>query len=137
MGERARLCGVAEGFQKVKGLRVEVEKVRFMPELEAPKDRPYPFVYFISIINDSDQVVRISGRKWVLKDRDGDTVIVEGEGVVGEKPQLGPGERFNYRSYHVVKSETEVTGSFFGNDAKGERVSVSIPGFLLKVPDGP
>jgi len=125
---------VAEDFHSVEGLRVEVEEVLHMPHLEAPADRPHPFVYFISIINDSSRTVKISGRKWVLRDQAGEVTIVEGEGVVGEKPILEPGKRFSYNSYHVIKLETEVSGSFFGTDSEGGRIRVSIPGFRLKVP---
>lgn len=125
-----------QGFQEVPGLRVEVEEVIFMPHLDAPEDRPYSFVYFISIVNDSKEVVSIRGRKWILKDRKGEITVVEGSGVVGEKPILQPGERFSYNSYHVVASNSDVTGAFFGHNAEGGGVRVSIPPFSLAVPEG-
>lgn len=118
------------------GLRVEVEKVVFMPHLDAPDDRPYPFVYFISIINDSTEVVSIRGRKWMLRDEKGELVVVEGSGVVGETPVLRPGERFSYNSYHVIASNSEATGAFFGLNVEGGGIRVSIPPFNLVVPEG-
>ena len=123
-----------EGFLEVPGLKVEVEEVIFMPHLDAPKERPFPFVYFISIVNDSDRTLTIWGRKWVVKDSEGETVVVEGRGVVGEIPVLGPGERFSYNSYHVVKTDSEACGSFFGSVDSGEKIRVSIPPFQLVVP---
>ena len=123
-------------FQAVPGLRVEVKEVIFMPHLEAPPERPYPFVYFITIINDSKEVMTIRGRKWILKDDHGETTVVEGQGVVGETPVLKPGERFSYNSYHVIQSDSEVSGAFFGTNHAGEGVLVSIPVFQLKVPEG-
>jgi len=125
---------VPEGFQEVAGLKVEVEEVIFMPHLDAPEDRPYPFVYFISIINESDLPVTIWGRKWIVKDNEGETIVVEGKGVVGETPLLKPGERFSYNSYHVVKTDSEASGSFFGTLEDGEKVRVSIPSFKLVLP---
>ena len=107
-----------------------------MPHLDAPEDRPYSFVYFISIINDSKGVVSIRGRKWILKDQKGGTTVVEGSGVVGENPVLQPGERFSYNSYHVIASDSDVTGAFFGLNAEGGGVRVSIPPFSLLVPEG-
>jgi len=123
-----------EGFLEVPGLRVEVEEVIFMPHLEAPEERPFPFVYFISIVNDSDRTLTIWGRKWIVKGGDGETVVVEGRGVVGETPLLGPGERFSYNSYHVVKADSEACGSFFGTVDSGETIRVSIPPFKLVLP---
>jgi len=38
-------------------------------------------------------------RKWIITDADGDTEIVDGPGVVGEQPVLGPGESFEYTSF--------------------------------------
>ena len=123
-----------EGFLEVPGLRVEVEEVIFMPHLDAPEERPFPFVYFLSIVNDSDRTLTIWGRKWIVKDGGGETVVVEGRGVVGETPVLAPGDRFSYNSYHVVKSDSEACGSFFGTIDSGEKIRVSIPPFKLVLP---
>ena len=80
----------------------------YNPNLEAPEERPYPFVYFISIINDSNEALTIWGRKWILKDVTGEVMVVEGSGVVGENPFLLPGERFSYNSYHVIGKDTQL-----------------------------
>ena len=125
---------MSEGYQEVPGLRVEVEEVIFMPNLEAPDDRPFPFVYFISIVNESKRTVTIWGRKWIVRDRNGETIVVEGRGVVGETPVLAPGERFSYNSYHVVKADSEASGSFFGTLDTGAKIRVSIPAFHLVLP---
>ena len=124
-----------EGYQEILGLRVEVEEVIYNPNLEAPEERPYPFVYFISIINDSNEALTIWGRKWILKDVTGEVMVVEGSGVVGENPFLLPGERFSYNSYHVIGKDSRVSGSFFGTSEHGAKVRVTIPGFNLVVPD--
>ncbi len=54
-----------------------------MPMLEALLDRPYPFVYFITIDNQSVETVTIRGRKWVITDQADQKIVVEGDGVVG------------------------------------------------------
>jgi len=122
------------GFSEIPGLVVELEELVHMPHLDAPEDRPFPFVYFISIINNSAEKVTIFGRKWILKEEGGETLVFEGEGVVGEVPVLNSGERFSYNSYHVIKTRTVVTGSFFGKDSEGGRVVVHIPAFDLEPP---
>ncbi len=122
-------------FQELPGLNVEVGEVIYMPHLEAPPERPHPFVYFISILNDSKESVTIRGRKWILKDSEGDIIVVEGRGVVGEAPVIPPGERFSYNSYHVIKNNSNASGAFFGMTQAGKAVRTAIPAFSLKIPD--
>ncbi|MDF1713932.1 MAG: ApaG domain [Akkermansiaceae bacterium] len=123
-------------FRELPGLKVEVEKVVFVPQLDAPPEKPFPFAYFIHIINGSTKTVTILARKWILKDGAGEVVVVEGSGVVGETPKLQPGEKFSYNSYHVVASDSEVSGAFFGVDSAGLGIRVRIPAFTLRRPSG-
>lgn len=121
-------------IQEFTGLRVNVDDVIYMPSLDAPADRPHPFVYFISIFNDSLLPVTIRGRKWVVVEKDGETTVVEGDGVVGQQPLIEAGEHFSYNSYHVVASQAEASGAFFAETASGEFVFARIPRFELTVP---
>ncbi len=116
------------------GLRVAVDRVVHMPQLDAPPDRPHPFVYFITIHNDSAETVTIRGRKWVVTDADGQQVVVEGDGVVGQTPSLDPGAHFSYNSYHVIGSDSVAEGAFFGVTEKGGRVFTRIPRFAMQAP---
>lgn len=125
--------GMAGAMREFDGLRVRVDDVVYMPSLDAPKEKPHPFVYFISIHNDSPVPVTIKGRKWVVREENGETVVVEGDGVVGQTPVIEPGGHFSYNSYHVVGRSAEVAGAFFGETAAGERGFVRIPGFRLEV----
>jgi ApaG protein len=118
------------------GLRVTVDRVTFMPQLQATEDRPFPFVYFITIHNDSAETVTIKGRKWVVTDADGDTVVVEGDGVVGKFPRLEPGEEFSYNSYHTIGSDSAAEGAYIGITEEGSPVLVRIPRFEMKAPTG-
>lgn len=121
-------------FHELRGLRVQIDKVVYMPTLEAPADRPYPFVYFITIDNQSDETVTIKGRKWVVTDARGHRVVVEGEGVVGKFPRLAPGEHFSYNSYHVIGSDSAAEGAFIGVNEEGAPVITRIPRFVMRVP---
>ena len=113
-----------------------VDRVTFMPHLDAPTDRPFPFVYFITIHNDSDETVTITGRKWVVTDARGDTVVVEGDGVVGTVPRLETGEHFAYNSYHTIGADSVAEGAFIGVTDEGTPVLVRIPQFEMKAPTG-
>ena len=122
-------------IEQLHGLDVDVDDVIYMPSLEAPSDKPHPFVYFLTIRNGSDETVTIRGRKWILTQSSGEKVIVEGDGVVGQFPKLEAGEDFSYNSYHVVGADSAVEGAFFGETEGGRPVFVKIPGFELKVPN--
>lgn len=122
-------------YQELEGLTVRVDDVIYMPSLDAPSDKPHPFVYFITIANGSTERVRIMGRKWVVREQEGEVTVVEGEGVVGQTPALEPGEDFSYNSYHVTADSSLVTGAFFGTTADGAKVRATIPEFKLELPD--
>lgn len=126
--------GKTSRMRELNGLRVTVDDVVYMPTLEAPADKPHPFVYFISIHNDSDETVTIEGRKWVVREGE-ETVVVEGDGVVGQRPVIPPGEHFSYNSYHVTSVDAVAEGAFFARTEDGEWVFTRIPEFELHVPD--
>ena len=122
-------------FKELQGLKVTVDKVVYMPQLDAPPDRPYPFVYYITIRNDSDETVTIKGRKWVVNDDGGECLVVEGDGVVGKCPRLEPGQEFSYNSYHVIGRDSVAEGSFFGVSEDGSPVITRIPKFEMRLID--
>ena len=121
-------------YKHIEGIRVEIDDLVYMPSLPSPDDKPHPFVYFISIHNDSKEEIQILGRKWIVDEVNNGLLIVEGNGVVGEKPTLPPGDSFSYNSCHIVAGNAEVTGAFFGKTASGELFTVQIPEFKLETP---
>jgi len=126
--------GMAGTLHEFEQLHVTVDDVLYMPSLEASPEKPHPFVYFISIHNDSAVSVTIRGRKWVVHEAGGEVAVVEGSGVVGQTPTINPGEHFSYNSYHLVARSARVSGAFFGETATGERIFARIPEFRLEVP---
>jgi ApaG protein len=115
-------------------LRVKVDDVIYMPHLDAPPNKPHPFVYFISIFNDSMIPITIRARKWVVIEDGGETTVVEGDGVVGQQPTINPGEHFSYNSYHVIGKGAVVNGALFGQMTGGEWIFARIPEFRLEIP---
>lgn len=126
---------MAGEIKECEKIRVKVDDVVYMPSLEAPPDKPHPFVYFISIFNDSEIPVTIRARKWVVRQDDGEVTVVEGDGVVGQTPCIEPGGHFSYNSYHVIALGASVSGAFFGETAAGDWVFTRIPDFRLEVPE--
>ena len=122
------------GFKELEGLRVVIDRVIFSPDFETPPDRPYAFVYSITISNDSEEIVTIRGRKWVITESDGTRFVVEGEGVVGEFPRLAPGEHFSYKSYMTVATNSFAEGAYLGITDDERPVLTRIPRFDMTVP---
>ena len=120
-------------IMELKGLHVTVDRVVYNPAFEGPADRPYCFNYFISIHNQSTTHVAIKGRKWVVTNADGDVTAVEGAGVVGQFPELDPGDTFSYNSFHLLETKTGAAeGSYLGIDPDGRKVRARIPRFEMK-----
>jgi ApaG protein len=120
-------------FEELPGLSVSVDQVVYQPQLHAPMERPHPFAYFLSIHNQSEEPVTIVGRKWIVTEEGGGTLVVEGDGVVGQTPRLEPGQTFSYNSYHVINHASTATGSFFGHTEGGKPVLVRIPDFRMEL----
>jgi ApaG protein len=121
-------------FRELPGLDVNIDRVEYRPDVEAPADRPYAFAYYITIRNESAETVTIKGRKWVVTDTNGQRIVVEGDGVVGEFPRLEPGEQFSYHSHHVIGADSYADGSYIGVTESGEPVITRIPRFEMRVP---
>lgn len=122
-------------FTSLPGLTVKVDRVVFDPQRRGPPDRPYAFIYYISIHNHSTETVSLFGRKWVVQDDVSEsTLVVEGDGIVGEFPRLGPGQVFSYNSSHTILHHSTATGAFFGTTDSGVPIRVSIPDFAMSPP---
>lgn len=131
---QSNLCDVKSEWQEIEGISVEVSEVLYVPTLEAPEDKPHPFVYFVNIINDSAQQVTLHGRKWLVREHCGELTVLEGEGIVGQRPVIEPSDRYSYNSYHVVAGNGTAWGAFYGLTDKGTYFRVKIPEFGLAVP---
>ena len=112
-----------------------LDRVFHHPDAATPPDRPYCFVYYISIHNDTDTPVTIKGRKWVVTDARGERTVIEGDGVVGQFPTIEPGQKFSYNSFHLLDTRSAMAeGSYLGVDASGRTVVTRVPRFEMIVP---
>ena len=120
--------------RELPGLTVTVDQVVHAQEFSGPPSKPHVFVYFITIANESAETVTIKGRKWVVREASGETLAVEGDGVVGEFPCLEPGQQFRYNSSHAVATDAVAEGAYLGLTDAGEAVFTRIPPFEIRVP---
>jgi ApaG protein len=110
------------------------ERADICARVDAPEDRPFPFVYSVAIHNDSAAPITLKARKWVITDlAAGHRHVIQGDGVAGCFPRIGPGESFDYESYHVVAGNSYVEGAYLACDDAGNPVLVRIPSFTVRV----
>ena len=64
----------------------------------------YSFGYRISISNHGKDTVQLQSRHWKIFDSLKPTAIVDGEGVVGKKPVIKPGQVYSYQSGCLLSS---------------------------------
>jgi ApaG protein len=64
----------------------------------------FVFAYFIRIENHTNEKVRLLRRHWFIHDSNGGVNQVEGEGVVGGKPIIPPGQSHQYDSFCVLET---------------------------------
>ena len=101
-----------------------------------PEASRYVWAYDVLITNEGDRPARLVGRHWDIVDATGRTEVVDGPGVVGEMPHLGPGESFEYRSGCPLETSSgAMSGHYVMIDDEGESFHVAIPAFSLDLPN--
>ncbi|MGV8879321.1 MAG: Co2+/Mg2+ efflux protein ApaG [Sphingobacteriaceae bacterium] len=86
------------------GVRVSIETL-YQPEYSNPANEHFMFAYKVSIENTGNFAVRLLRRHWDIFDSNGTNREVEGEGVVGLQPVIGPGNHYEYISGCNLKTE--------------------------------
>ncbi|MBL4852806.1 MAG: Co2+/Mg2+ efflux protein ApaG [Robiginitomaculum sp.] len=113
-------------------VRVEPE---FLAEQSSPADDRFIWAYTVEIENQTDEDMQVVERFWQITDRNGQVQEVRGEGVVGEKPNLKPGEIFRYTSGAPLTAPSGVMlGTYQMKTPGGECFDVEIPAFSLDSP---
>lgn len=117
------------------GIRISV-RVSFKDEYSEPENNYYVFFYRITIENHNNFEVQLVRRHWDIFDSNGIKTIVEGEGVVGEKPFLAPGELYSYESACNLESGMGRMGGYyqFMRTENGVLFQAEIPEFVMEVP---
>ncbi|MDC1447454.1 Co2+/Mg2+ efflux protein ApaG [Candidatus Thioglobus sp.] len=115
-------------------IEVNVE-VTYLPEQSNLVNSQYAYAYTITITNNGETGAQLRTRRWLIQDESGETEEVIGEGVIGQKPHLSPGESFKYSSGAVISTETgTMKGSYGMISDQGQRFDAVIPEFTLSEP---
>jgi len=117
-----------------RGVRVQVRST-YVPERSSPVDSQYFFAYRVRISNEGGETVQLVSREWIITDANGRVEKVQGPGVVGEQPVLGPGQAFEYTSFCPLHTPIgSMHGSYQMVSAGGDRFDAVIAPFSLAVP---
>lgn len=93
----------------------------------------YAFSYTINIENQSNDSVQLYARHWDILDALNHLETVSGEGVVGKKPVLKPGESYTYTSGCLLNSPIGAMKGHYKmvNFTNTKEFKVTIPTFKL------
>jgi len=96
----------------------------------------FAFGYQITIENHSKDSVQLMSRCWEIFDSLNDQETVVGEGVVGKKPVLRPGESYTYKSGCLLSSPFGAMKGYFSmiNFTSTRNFRVIVPSFKLSAP---
>ncbi|HWK46270.1 MAG TPA: Co2+/Mg2+ efflux protein ApaG [Stellaceae bacterium] len=110
----------------------------FLEDQSSPREDHYVWAYVVRIENLGAETVKLKTRHWRITDATGRMQEVRGEGVVGDKPVLAPGESYQYRSGTPLTTPSGImVGSYGMQTEAGEAFDVAIPAFSLDSPHQP
>ncbi|QNM98247.1 Co2+/Mg2+ efflux protein ApaG [Chitinimonas koreensis] len=95
----------------------------------------YVFAYHIGILNSGSVPAQLLSRHWIITEAAGSVQEVRGQGVVGEQPQLKPGDSFSYTSGVALSTPVgTMRGSYQFMAEDGTAFEAEIAEFVLSVP---
>ena len=113
---------------------VEVEPF-YLRDRSDPDENRYVWAYRVTIENRSDSFVQLLSRYWHITDANGRVEEVSGAGVVGEQPELNPGDSYQYTSGCPLTTPSGImVGRYTMRDEAGQMFDVAIPAFSLDLP---
>ena len=116
-------------------ITIEVE-TQYVDDQSSPDESRYVFAYTVKISNQGDIPAKLINRHWIITDGDGGVEEVRGRGVVGEQPNIEPGNEYRYTSGTVLKTPVgSMEGSYGMQTENGELFDAKINAFSLAVPN--
>ena len=120
---------------KNNNIKIDI-KTEYVPELSNNEDSMFYFSYKVKIENMGSKKVQLLSRHWDIKDGLGRKKSINGEGVIGKKPIINPGEYYEYKSYCPLKTEFgSMDGFYTMKDENGNLFKTIIPNFGLISPE--
>ena len=80
-------------------------RTRYLLEQSDPEEDRYVFAYTVEICNRSDEAVKLLNRYWHITDDNEKVEEIRGAGVIGQQPEILPGQSFHYTSGAVIETQ--------------------------------
>lgn len=121
--------------QITRGIKISV-KTNFEGTFYKNYKVHFAFGYIVTIENQSSESVQLTSRHWEIFDALNNTEIIDGEGVVGKKPVLKPGESHSYNSGCLLASPHGSMKGYYNMVSfnSSQTFKVRIPTFKLSAP---
>lgn len=121
--------------QITQGIKISVE-TQFESSFYKNYKIQFAFGYTITIENQSKDSVQLNARHWEIMDALNHVEYVDGEGVVGLKPVIKPGESHSYSSGCLLNSPFGAMRGYYSmvNFTSTKKFNVEIPTFKLSAP---
>ena len=118
-----------------KGIRISVKTI-YDGSYFKNYNLHFAFNYIIKITNQSKSTVQLKTRHWRIFDSLSPDVIIDGEGVIGEKPLINPGDSYEYSSGCLITSPVGAMRGFYNmiDVNNGKKFRAYIPTFKLNAP---
>ena len=118
-----------------KGIRVSVKTI-FDGSYFKNYNLNFSFSYIIKITNHGKSTVQLKSRHWRIFDSLNCDIIIDGEGVIGEKPLIKPWDSFEYSSGCLITSPVGAMRGFYNmiDVNNGKKFRAYIPTFKLNAP---
>jgi len=121
--------------QVTRGIKISVE-TSFEGTFYKNYKVQFAFGYKVTIENQSKDSVQLNSRHWKIHDSLNNIEVVDGEGVIGKKPVLKPGESHTYNSGCLLTSPFGAMQGHYNmvNFTNSSKFKVGIPTFKLNAP---
>ena len=116
------------------GIIIRVQP-RWLSEESHPAKGRYVWAYKIEIENAASIDWTLRRRHWQIIDANGQIQTVDGDGVVGQMPELEPGGLFRYTSGVPLNAPSGImSGHYELENLAGELMRAKVPTFSLDSP---
>ncbi len=107
----------------------------YLADQSDPDNNRWVYAYHICIENQGSQSAQLLTRHWIITDSEEQQQEVHGEGIVGQQPNLAPGEQFTYTSGTILETPVgSMHGSYQMIAEDGTCFDAPIPVFTLAPP---
>lgn len=107
----------------------------YLEDRSEPDENRFVWGYRVTIANQSEETVQLLARYWHITDGLGRVEEVRGAGVVGEQPELSPGDSYQYMSGCPLSTPSGImVGRYTMRNEHDQLFDIDIPAFSLDLP---